>query len=101
LQDEDLHLKKKVSDDDVALAARIKGKQKDLSKLKCFNCGEYGHYSMKCLKKKQGDDEKKKGQAVVGVTTSTEIDDLSRRLESEDFALISHLSKGAICCPMR
>lgn len=95
LRDEELHLMKKDFDDDVALAAWMKGKQKDLSKLKCFNCGEYGHYSTRRLKK-QGDDEKKKGKQVAGVTTSTKIDDLSKRLESEDFAFISHFFEGAI-----
>jgi len=63
LQDEDLHPKKKALDDDMALALRMKGKQKkDLSKVKCFNCGEMGHFSSSCLMKKKGNDEKKKGK---------------------------------------
>lgn len=95
LQYEDLHPKKKAYDDEVALAAKMKGKQKNLSKLKCFNCGEYGHYSTKCPKKKQGDTQKKRKE-VAGVATSIELDDLSMRLESEDIALISHFSKGVI-----
>lgn len=64
--------------------------------MKCFNCGEYGHYSTKCLKKKQGNGEKKKGKVVAGVAIYTKVDDLSRRLESEDFALIFHFLEGAI-----
>ena len=41
----------------MALAAQMKGKKKkDLSKVKCFNCGEMGHFSSRYLKKKKGDD---------------------------------------------
>jgi len=51
---------------------------------------------MNCPKKKQVDNDKKKGKQVTGVTTFNEIYDLSKRLESEDFSLISHFSKGGI-----
>ena len=33
---------------------------------------------------------------VTGIATSTEIDALIRRLEEEDFAIISHFSQGTI-----
>lgn len=73
----------------------MKGKKnKDLSKVKCFNCGEMGHFSSRCLMKKKGDDEKKKGKHVVGVATSAEICALTKRLEEEDFAMISHFQQG-------
>jgi len=53
LLDEDLHPNKKASNDNVSFAMRMKGKKKeDLSKIKCFNYEEYGHYSIKCLRKK-------------------------------------------------
>lgn len=39
-------------------------------------------------------DEKKKAKGLAGVAPSTELDDLSRRLESEYFDLISHFSRG-------
>lgn len=80
----------------MALAARMKGKQKELSKVKCFNYGEIGHFSLRCLMKKKGDDEKKKGKQVAGVATSAEIDALARRLEEEEFAMISHLLQVTI-----
>lgn len=81
-------MKKKASIDDVTLAARMKGKQ-DLSKIKCFRCGEMGHFSTRCpMKKKTGDDEKKKGKQVVEIATFVEIEALTKRLE--DFDLISH-----------
>lgn len=64
MQDEDIYLKKKASDDDVELVAQTKGKKKkDLSKFKCFKYDEMGHFSSRCLmKKKMGDKEKKKGR---------------------------------------
>ena len=73
------------------LAVRMKGKpKKDLSKFKCFNCGDMGHFPLRFLMK--GDDEKRKGKKVVSFSTSTEIDDLSGRLQGEEFSTISHLS---------
>ena len=75
----------------------MKGKQKkDLTKVKCFNFDEMGHYSSICLMKKKGDDEKRKGKKVADVSTSSEIDDLTRRLEEEDFVMISHFSQGIV-----
>jgi len=47
----------------MALAAQMKSNQKkDLNKVKCFNNGEMGHFSLICLMKKKGDDEKKKAK---------------------------------------
>lgn len=50
----------------------MKGKHnKDFINIKCFNYGEMGHFSVKCLmKKKQADAEKEKGKKVTGVATS-------------------------------
>lgn len=42
--------------------------------MKCFHYGEMGHFFMRCpMKKKMGDDKKKKGKKFFGVATSTEI----------------------------
>lgn len=50
LPDEDLLKKKKTSDDNMTLVGRMKGKaKKNLSKMKCYNCGEYGHYLTSAL----------------------------------------------------
>jgi len=35
-----------------------KKKKKDLSKVKCFRCGEFGHYSTQCPLKKKDNQEK-------------------------------------------
>lgn len=45
-----------------------KDKKKDLSKIKCLHCHEFGHHASKCLGKKKGP-EKDHG------TASTEVDD--------------------------
>ena len=60
--DEDLHPSKRV-DEDVALTVQMKGKlKKDLSKVKCFNRGEIGHFSFRFQMKKKGDYDKRKGK---------------------------------------
>ena len=76
----------------------MKGKQKkDLSKVKCFNFGEMGHFSSRCPKKK-GDDEKRKGKWATLIASKAERDELARRLEDEeeDFAIISHFLHSTI-----
>ena len=56
----------------------MKGKlKKDLSKVKCFNFGDMGHFYSRCPMNK-GDDEKRKGKQVIIVATLYEIDDISR-----------------------
>ena len=48
-------IKVKQEEEDVALASegkQEKQKKKDLSKIKCFHCGELGHYVTQCPRKK-------------------------------------------------
>ena len=76
---------------------RIKGKtKKELGKNKCLNYGEMGHYSSRCPLKTADDEKQRKGKQVISVATSAEMDNLSKRLEEEDFAMISHFSEGNI-----
>ena len=86
--------KSQQADEDVAIAVRMKGKPKELSKIKCFNCGKMGHFSLRCALKTR--DDKKGKRKEKQIVASAEIDDLFRRLEEEDFAMISHFSQGII-----
>ena len=63
-------------------------RKKDISKVKCFRCGELGHYNTQCPPKKKDKEEKQDHEAA-----STEIDRLSSRLE-EEFAMITDIPLG-------
>ena len=57
------------SEENVALLIKGKGKggkkrEKDLSKVRCYNCNKFGHYASQCPKNK---DEDKEGAASIEV----------------------------------
>lgn len=59
-------------------------KKKEMSKVKCFGCDEFGHYVTQCSKRKKD----KKGALVAA---STKINHLSAKFEDE-FAMFVTLS---------
>ena len=67
------------------MALASKGQQEhhrrknDLSKIKCFRCGEMGHYATQCPLKKKDKDEKHDPQAKPA------------RIDEEKFAMIAHI----------
>ena len=72
------------NEENVALLIKGKGKggkkrEKDLSKVRCYNCNKFGHYASQCPKKK---DEDKEG------ATSAKVLDFVAKFEKE-FSLAS------------
>ena len=63
-------------------------KKKDMSKIKCSGCQQFGHYVSNCPQSRKSEKKGKKQGA-----TSTSADELSSRMEDE-FALIACLTSG-------
>ena len=67
----------------LALKGQQKQKKKDLSKIKCFRCGEMGHYTTQCPLKKKDKEEKEDQQAGAA------------KIEARrDCAMLAHIPKG-------
>jgi hypothetical protein len=62
------------------------GKNKDLSKNKCFSCHKNGHYLYQCLEKKKG-----KGEMQTTTPTKMLLDEFTTKFE-KDLSLVSFLS---------
>lgn len=68
---------------DTALASegkQEKQKKQDLSKVKCFHCGELGHYATQCPRKKS------KGEASETKATPTRVE---KEVETDDDCAMS------------
>lgn len=69
---------KKEEEEDVALASagkQEKRKKKDLSKVKCFHCGELGHYVNQCPRKKSKGEASETKAAPTRAEKEVETDD--------------------------
>jgi len=78
-------------EEDVAFTSKGQQEQhrrKEISKVKCFICGELRHYDTQCPLRKKDKEEKQDQQA-----TSTKIDNLSSRLE-EEFSMVIEIPPG-------
>ena len=68
----------KEEEEDAALASAGKQenrKKKDLSKVKCFHCGELGHFVNQCPRKKSKGDASNSKAALAKVEKEVEDDD--------------------------
>ena len=74
-------MKPKEEDENATLASKGQkeqwNKKKDISKIKCFQCGKLGHYTTQCPLKKKDKDEKHDPKAA------------SAQIEEEEFAMIA------------
>ena len=74
---------KKEEEEDAALASvgqQVKRKKKDISKIKCFHCGELGHYATQFPRKKN------KGEAFDSKVVLAKAD---KEVETDDDCAIS------------
>ena len=77
--------KTKEEEENASLASKgqQKSKQKkDISKVKCFSCGEMGHYASHWTLKKKDKDEKHDPKAAPG------------KIDENDFSMSAHASLG-------
>lgn len=75
--------KPKEEEDNAVLASKGQQEQqrwkKDVSKMKCFRCGEMGHYTTQCPLKKKDKDEKHDPKATPA------------KIEEEEFAMTAEI----------
>ena len=67
----------------MALATKVNKKKKDISQVRCYQCGQMGHYASKCLEKKNVKEKTERDMA-----TSAAVEDYAAKFEQE-FSLVS------------
>jgi len=76
--------KPKEEEENAALASKgqqeQRNKKKDVSKIKCFRCGEFGHYTTQCPLRKKDKDEKHDPKVIVA------------KIKEDEFAMTTQAS---------
>ena len=67
----------------VALAAKTNKKKKGISRIRCYHCGQMGHYASKCPKKKNVKEKTERDMAATAA-----VEDFAAKFEQE-FSLVS------------
>jgi hypothetical protein len=74
-------------------ASPEQGKNKDLSKVKCYACHKQGHYASHCPERKKGGN---KMQLDVVASARAQEDEFAKKFEQTKFLLVSQTSLGTI-----
>ena len=90
--------KPKEEEENATLASKGKKEQrkkkKDVSKIKCFRCGELSHYATQCLLRKKEKDEKHDLKVAAAKIKEDEFSMTAAKIKNDEFSMIAEIPPG-------